>query len=280
MAVAAIPAMATPPIGATGDGSSQAVRRSMARRTTHGGKLTSTSVRKHSSALPSRMPPFQAKRMDWQRFGVRTKRGGMAALAPHVAQAHGHRLAVASACIIPIFDPGRAAISRLVKPSPISTMTEDRHLNHRLRALRSAERELDEARLRSDLNRAARRLMHFKARVQEARVDGGRICLAIPEGGRGHAELQRLRVRSEVGDCLDRPSPPTWVVAIGEVLCRPRGHGRQVKSARFVLALGDTTAGGSTLGSLVGVLAAYKDGGSAVSSGGRTFRNRASSSRS
>ena len=72
---------------------------------------------------------------------------------------------------ITIFRPGRHAVSRLVKPSPISTMTEDRHLTHWLRALRSAERELDEARLRSDLNRAARRLMDAKHELTELGVD-------------------------------------------------------------------------------------------------------------
>ena len=50
-------------------------------------------------------------------------------------------------------------------------MTEDRHLNHWLRALRSAERELDEARLRSDLNRAARRLMDAKQELKRLGVD-------------------------------------------------------------------------------------------------------------
>ena len=50
-------------------------------------------------------------------------------------------------------------------------MTEDRHLNHWLRALRSAERELDEARLRSDLNRAARRLMDVKHELKRLGVD-------------------------------------------------------------------------------------------------------------
>jgi hypothetical protein len=50
-------------------------------------------------------------------------------------------------------------------------MTEDRHLTPWLRALRSAERELDEARLRSDLNRAARRLMDAKHELARLGVD-------------------------------------------------------------------------------------------------------------
>ena len=50
-------------------------------------------------------------------------------------------------------------------------MTEDRHLNHWLRVLRSAERELDDARLRSDLNRAARRLMDAKHELTQIGVN-------------------------------------------------------------------------------------------------------------
>ena len=81
---------------------------------------------------------------------------------------------------ITIFRPGRHAVSRLVKPSPISTMTEDRHLTHWLRALRSAERELDEARLRSDLNRAARRLMDAKHELK--RLRGGLAAVSARRG--------------------------------------------------------------------------------------------------
>ena len=50
-------------------------------------------------------------------------------------------------------------------------MTEERHLDHWLRALRSAERELGEARLRSNLNRAARRLMDAKHELKRLGVE-------------------------------------------------------------------------------------------------------------
>lgn len=50
-------------------------------------------------------------------------------------------------------------------------MTEDRHLNHWLRVLRAAERELDAARLRSDLNSAARRLTDAKHELKRLGVD-------------------------------------------------------------------------------------------------------------
>ena len=50
-------------------------------------------------------------------------------------------------------------------------MAEDRHLHHWLRVLRSAERELDEARLRSDLNSAARRLMDAKHELKRLVVE-------------------------------------------------------------------------------------------------------------
>ena len=63
-------------------------------------------------------------------------------------------------------------------------MTEDRHLNHWLRALRSAERELDEARLRSDLNAAARRLMDAKQELSRLGMDWRPYLLshALEEG--------------------------------------------------------------------------------------------------
>jgi hypothetical protein len=50
-------------------------------------------------------------------------------------------------------------------------MTEDRHLEYWLGVLRTAERELDAARLRFDVNAAARRLMNAKRELTRLGVD-------------------------------------------------------------------------------------------------------------
>ena len=59
-------------------------------------------------------------------------------------------------------------------------MTEDRHLDHWLRALRSAERELDEARLCSDLNRLPAGSWMRSGSSRGSGWTGGRICSAMP----------------------------------------------------------------------------------------------------
>ena len=50
-------------------------------------------------------------------------------------------------------------------------MTEDRHLEYWLGVLRTAKRELDAARLRFDVNAAARRLMNAKRELTRLGVD-------------------------------------------------------------------------------------------------------------